>query len=306
MIPEFPQFKKVELTDVKDVNKFTSKFSSYSDFSFVSMWSWDIKGEMLICRLNDNLVVRFTDYITGAPFYSFLGENKVNETAKTLLDLSLREGIKPELKLIPQEILKELDQKLFCAEEDRDHFDYIYSIQELKDMTGGKFSKKRNQVSLFLKNYPEAEGIVMDLTDKNTQGEIMNLFLEWLNMKIAKEEIYESHEEVAVGRLLLAVDTCHLVGIGVYVNKKLIGFFINELKEGEWVVAHALKTNRSFSGVNTFLMKKNAEILFNHKKSVFNYEQDLGMANLRDAKTRFRPVKFLKKYKLTAREIKML
>jgi len=46
MIPEFPQFKNLELTDKIDVEKFTSKFPPYSDFNFVSMWSWDIKGEM--------------------------------------------------------------------------------------------------------------------------------------------------------------------------------------------------------------------------------------------------------------------
>ena len=46
MLPEFPQFKKLELSDKEEVEKFTSKFPPYSDFNFVSMWSWDIKGEM--------------------------------------------------------------------------------------------------------------------------------------------------------------------------------------------------------------------------------------------------------------------
>ena len=81
MIPEFPEFKKLELSDKEDVEAFTKKFPPYSDFNFVSMWSWDIKGEMRLSILNGNLVVRFTDYITGDPFYSFLGNNKTNETA---------------------------------------------------------------------------------------------------------------------------------------------------------------------------------------------------------------------------------
>lgn len=87
MIPEFPEFKKLELSDKKDIEQFTSKFPPYSDFNFVSMWSWDIKGEMRVSQLNDNLVVRFTDYLTGEPFYSFLGNNKVNDTAEKLLEI---------------------------------------------------------------------------------------------------------------------------------------------------------------------------------------------------------------------------
>ena len=110
MIPEFPQFKKLELSDKKDIEKFTSKFPPYSDFNFVSMWSWDIKGEMRLSVLNNNLVVRFTDYLTGNPFYSFLGDNKVNETAEQLLELSKNEGLKAELKLIPEDSVRSVDK----------------------------------------------------------------------------------------------------------------------------------------------------------------------------------------------------
>ena len=40
------------------------------------------------------------------------------------------------------------------------------------------------------------------------------------------------------------------------------------------------------------------KILGELSRLVFNYEQDLGMGNLRDSKNRFRPIRFLKKYKL--------
>ena len=93
MIPEFPQFKPIELSDKQEVEKITSQYPPYSDFNFVSMWSWDIKGEMRLSMLNGNLVVKFNDYITGEPFYSFLGKNKLNETAEILLNLSKEEKL---------------------------------------------------------------------------------------------------------------------------------------------------------------------------------------------------------------------
>jgi len=299
MIPHFPKFKKLELTDKEEIEKINVKYPPYSDFNFVSMWSWDIKGEMRISQRYGNLVVRFTDYLTGEPFYSFLGNNKVNETTKELLELSKKEGLKLQLKLVPEDSLTGLDPNKFRAEEDRDHFDYLYSIPELKNLEGSKFVRKRNQVAIFLRSYPSAETKIIDLKDKNIQGDIINLSLEWLKKKIELEGIFESHEEVAISRLLLAINNCYLVGVGVFSNGKLIGFFINELTKSEYVVAHASKVNKSFVGINSFLMKKNAEVLFSFKKLIFNYEQDLGMENLRDAKTRFRPTQFLKKYKLT-------
>lgn len=78
MIPKFPKFKHIELIDKEEIEKITQKFPPYSDFNFISMWSWDIKVEMIISKLNNNLVVRFTDYLTGYPFFSFLGDNMVN------------------------------------------------------------------------------------------------------------------------------------------------------------------------------------------------------------------------------------
>jgi len=256
---------------------------------------------MRLSVLNGNLIVKFTDYLTGRPFYSFLGNNNPNETAEKLLKFSTSEGKKAQLKLIPEESTHGIDLEKFELKEDRDHFDYIYNLEELKSMQGGKFARKRNQVSLFLKNHPTATAKIFDLKDKNLQGHIINLFLEWLKIKKDKEEVFESHEEVAVSRLLLATDICRLVGIGVFIEEKLIGFFIDELTDSNYVVAHASKTDKVFAGVNSFLVRENALLLLSFSKELFNFEQDLGMANLRDAKTRFRPVKFLKKYKLTLR-----
>lgn len=299
MIPEFPQFKKLELSDKKDVEKFTLKFPPYSDFNFVSLWSWNIKDEMRLSVLNNNLVIHFNDYLSGKLFYSFLGNNKVNETAEVLLKLSKKEGLEPVLKLVPEDSTKGLDLNKFKIEEDRDNFDYIYSIADLKTLPGGKFSKKRNQISNFLKNYPDAKARIVDLKDKHVRGIITNLFLEWLQRKVEEEEIFESHEETAVHRLLLTADVFKLTCVGIFIGEKLAAFLISELVDGDYVLAHASKINNSFVGVNAFLLNKNAEFLSSFGKKWFNYEQDLGMTNLRDAKIRFRPSTFLKKYKLT-------
>ncbi|MDQ3076304.1 MAG: phosphatidylglycerol lysyltransferase domain-containing protein [bacterium] len=299
MIPEFPQFKGLELSDKSDVEAHTKKFPPYSDFNFVSMWSWDIKGEMRISQLNNNLVVRFTDYLTGKPFFSFLGDNMVNETVETLLEYSKQEGLGEELKLVPEDCIKDIDKNKFKEEEDRDHHDYLYSVSELKNMEGGKFAKKRNQVALFMKNHPKAEVKVFDLKDINIQGQMTSLFSKWLQEKIKEDEIFESHEKIAVNRMLLALETCNLMGIGVFHNEKLEGFFINELTDSEHIVAHISKTNKELAGINSFLTKHNAVLLHPFEKQFFNYEQDLGIENLRVAKTRFRPIHFLKKYKLT-------
>ena len=174
MIPEFPQFKKLELSDKQDVEKFTSKYPPYSDFNFVSMWAWNIKDEMRLSVLNDNLVVHFNDYMTGGLFYSFLGNNKVNETAEALLELSKKEGIEPILKLVPENSIKGLDGKRFKILEDRDHFDYILSTNNLTNYSGSNFQRHRNKVLRFKKKY-KFEVVNLSLKNQINQKLLLDL-----------------------------------------------------------------------------------------------------------------------------------
>ena len=157
MIPEFPNFKKLELSDKEAVEKFTQKYPPYSDFNFVSIWSWNVDGEMKISQLNGNLVVRFIDYITNEPFYSFLGDNTTNETAETLLELSRREGITLQLKLMPEDSIKGLNDQKFKIVESRDNFDYVYSLSSLYECNGKAYEKQRLLVNRFCKKYSGIE-----------------------------------------------------------------------------------------------------------------------------------------------------
>ncbi len=83
MIPQFPDFKHVEVDDREAVEAHTHRYEPYSDFNFTSLWAWDTSGERMISELNGNLVVRFTDYSTHEPFLSFLGDSQTEHTAKT-------------------------------------------------------------------------------------------------------------------------------------------------------------------------------------------------------------------------------
>src|SRR5437016_4527487 len=102
MLPQFPQFKELELSDAGDVQRYTARHAPFSDFNFAGLWSWNIDGSVLLCELNGNLVVRLGDCVTGEVFYSFLGDGSVNETVEALIDLSCRENLQPRLQLVPE------------------------------------------------------------------------------------------------------------------------------------------------------------------------------------------------------------
>jgi uncharacterized protein len=302
MIPQFPEFKKLELSDREEVEKFTSKYPPYADHNFLGSWSWDVHQKICISQLNGNYVMKFADYSTGEPFYTFLGNNKVNETAKALLDISKEDNIKPELKLIPEIAIEGIDANIFKIEEDRDNFDYIYDLKLLSELKGHQFLSQRNKVNLFLKHNPDYQEKRIFLNDESVKKEILGLYKIWIENKINKDPSFKSHKELfTIDRFLSESDEFNLIATGVYVKGALIAFCINELKDSEYAVSHVTKTHPLFNGSYAFLIQKSSEVLCSLGKKYLNYEQDVGLANLRATKMSFRPVFFLKKYILTYR-----
>lgn len=300
MIPKFPEFKILELSDKKDVEKLISKYQTYSDFNFAGTWSWDVRDQMKISQLNENYVIRFINYLTGEPFYTFLGDNNVNDTIEKLLEISKKEGLSPILNLVPSDSVKNVDTKIFKLEEDIDNFDYIYDLEEQKDFKGKKFGIKRREVVNFLKNNLNVEVKILSLQDEDTQKEIVALYEKWAKNKVKKDkELDPDHELVVIKKFFSAAGEFNLISVGIFIDGELVAFSIDELKETEYVVSHIAKANPLFFGLFSFLMKENARIFVSYGKKYLNFEQDLGIPNLRLSKKLFRPAFFLKKYKIS-------
>lgn len=298
MIPHFPEFKKLEFEDKADIEKFTHTFAPYSDFNFMSMWSWDIQGEKYVSELNGNLVVRFDDYITGEIFYSFLGNNMPNETAEMLLDFSVKEGLPAILKLLPEDSIRGLDAERFEIIEDRDNHDYIYDVDVLLRMDGGKFKSKRRHLKFFEENFPHAVIKEINLNDQFVKDEIVHLSREWAQEK-GKSSDESENELQAISRFLDSHKPEHFIAVGIYIDGKLVAVSKVE-KHDDHATYHFKKAlTSSFRGIEPYLMRGLVKILDLRGVKYLNREQDLGIPGLRESKESYGPSRYLKKFRLS-------
>jgi hypothetical protein len=293
MIPKFPKFKSLELTDNKEIEKFTSKFPPYSDFNFVSLWSWDIKGEIRISMLNNNLVVRFTDYVTGELFYSFLGDEKENETVEELFKFLEKENSKQILKLISEEIGHKLVKSNFSLVLDQDSYDYIYSVSHLSKMQGWTKNSSGKNIRNFIKKYPNY--VVKHCPIKETKkDEFIGMFKKWARNKGA-ENYLELNENKALVRIFDIKDE-NVNTVSLYVNGIFVGFTIYEILSSNYAISHFAKTDITFhNAISDILNWEEAKILDTRGVKFFNWEQDLGIPGLRKSKEKYRPSFLFKK-----------
>lgn len=294
MIPEFPEFKKLELSDKKEVEKITRKFPPYSDFNFISMWSWDTKDEMRISVLNNNLVVRFTDYVTNKPFLSFIGENKLSETAKKLITFSKKNYQIDSLKLIPEEVADILSKSEFAISLDVDSHDYIYSIKELCNMHNWLGHQSSKGIEKFLKLHPDYLVKISSIGEIQ-KDECKKMFKKWATNKNINDH-FGLNEYKAFERFLEIKDE-NIEVVSLYKNNQLIGFTAYEIISEDYGIAHFSKANtKHHSAIYDILNWEEAKSLKTKGVKYYNWEQDLGIPGLRKSKEKYGPCHFLKKF----------
>lgn len=302
MIPEFPKFKKLELSDKNDVEEFASKFPPYSDFNFVSMWSWDIRGEMRLSVLNNNLVVRFRDYLTGKLLYSFLGKNKAAETAEILIEFSKKEGLEPRLKLIPEEVVNNLIGPNFNVAMDQDAFDYIYSVSHLSNMNNWAKHGSGKNIRSYTRSCPNY--VVKHHSIKDTKmEEIIEMFRVWAKNK--GEENYSKLNEYEALERIFEIKNNDVGVVSIYVDNVLVGFTIYEILSYNYAISHFAKSNiEHHCAIGDILNWEEAKILDVQGIKYFSWEQDLGIPGLRKSKEKYKPSFFLKKFIISYKDKK--
>jgi uncharacterized protein len=305
MINNFPKFGQLELSDKNEILAFAKDFLHYSDFNFSNLWSWDIAlSKRGFSRLNGNLIIKMFDFKNNRQFFSICGSKLPNETVKALFSAKRPEESNYLIKYLPEALAKKISLPSVAVAEDRDSFDYIYSVDELKTYHGKKFKQKRNEVNALRAAYPEIEVKTLDIKDLSVRKEINCLFHRWTKIKITKGSAYEANENNALNNLLMLAETSDLILVGICLKSRMIAFIISEIMNSDYALGHFTKADSSIKGANAYLLQSLARLLFDRGIKYFNYEEDLGLKNLRIAKTRFRPIYFLKKYTLNLAPVK--
>lgn len=174
--------------------------------------------------------------------------------------------------------------------EDRDNFDYLYLREDLAELAGKKYHKKRNHVNAFINNYHyDEQPLRLSAID-----DARTILEQW-----QKDREGPTDYNAAVEALDLFAEL-ELKGYIVYVDGSPAAYTIGEpLMRGRSFVVHFEKAVESYRGIYQFINKAFATILPRHYTYI-NREQDLGDEGLRQSKMTYRPCGFVKKYRVNA------
>ena len=297
LIPEFPQFKHLELSDRPEVEAFTRQYPPYSDFNFASLWCYDTRGLCRLSMLHGNLVVQISDYITGEPALSFLGVQRVADTVSALLGYAVEHKLCPTLRLVPEMVASPLMAMKdgFVAEEDKDSFDYIHSVERLIALDDPALRPKRQKIEKLRSQHPGLEIHRLNLSEPQTADKIQGLCERWRDDKGRSEREFAT-ERTAIERCLSSAAHFEFVAVGALLDGALAGFTINEPVHGGYYMAHFGKCVPQWRGLSDLLESATARLLRDLGCSRMNFQQDLGLPGLRQYKRSWGVSAFLKKF----------
>lgn len=173
--------------------------------------------------------------------------------------------------------------------EDRDNFDYLYSREDLVNLTGRKFHKKKNQLNMFIRNN---ECQAKPLFEEYREDALL-ILEQWRRRQDAPGDYVAAYEA------LEKMWPLQLCGGIFYIDGRPAAYCLGEeLALGTSFVLHFEKAvlTPEFRGVYQFINQAFASILPDKYETV-NREQDLGDPGLRQSKESYHPVGFVKKYR---------
>jgi hypothetical protein len=302
-IPQFPNFVDFNIEEVGDIKKHLKKLQpEVSELSVGFLCGYKDNFNFKLSVLFDSLIVfgiiedipSFILSPVGDKFVAMLeycisylkngyGSGRVNAVSSTMIDIIFSDGIPSRIK-----------DKIEVVE-NRDDADYVYKVEDLAKLRGGRYQAKRNYVKRFKEKYNYK---FLELREDFIE-ECLLLQKEWLNIKAPDiddvSSLSISLESRSVTNLLLNFGKIGLFGNVLLVDDKVEGFIIAEELNNDTVVVHAEKANTEYVGIYPAINQLFCESISDRYKFI-NWEQDVGLAGLRKSKLSYYPHHLVRKY----------
>jgi hypothetical protein len=177
--------------------------------------------------------------------------------------------------------------------------DYVYLAEDLAELKGNRFSKKRNLINQFTRKYVETDRIeVAAITSQDVDDciEFIDLWCQERSCDNKKDEDLACERQAAINTLE-NLDLLEVKGLLLRVDDKVSAFGIAAPLTADMVVLQYEKAFAAVKGLYQYFDNQCAQKLFNGYTYI-NKESDMGVPGLAKAKKSYHPVKIVQSYKL--------
>ena len=270
------------------------------EYSFANLYLWGRQKAAVV----DGQMVLFSQFNrkTVYPYPAGAGDKK------TALDAIIRDsqerGIPCRITGLDSEDIAQMERMFpgrFSYHCDRDSYDYVYAIDDLADLKGRKYQRKRNHYNRFRDSYPDYT--IEPITQENI-SQVRQMLEDWYAQRKQTDPDGDYlMEQSAIYRALRHYDRLGLEGIVLMYAGRILAMTIGSRLSPDTYDIHFEKAcadaDTAYTVINCefarFLRQRHPEVQF------LNREDDLGLEGLRKAKLSYYPDLMLEKFSAVER-----
>lgn len=291
-VPVFPTLRPLSILDIPLLQKKYLQFSpKVCELCLANLFLWREVDKPSITQLNENILICLDSQIEPAFFLEPIGEIDLIRTIQQVLDAGY------SFSRLCESFINHFSGHSFSFEPIRNHFDYIFSTQDLAEFKGRKYDGKRNHIKKFISLYPDY--FFTELTSKHQQ-DIFGLFETWAAHKKSLQELDDLSYQIqkkALEQTFQLWNDIQFFACGIYIQKQLKGFIIASTLNSITANIHFFHAYPQISGISQLLIQKACQTVLSSFQFL-NFEQDLGLTGLRKGKESYQPVYLEKKFKI--------
>ncbi|MFZ2041021.1 MAG: phosphatidylglycerol lysyltransferase domain-containing protein [Desulfobacterales bacterium] len=263
-----------------------------SDYSFVNLWGWALEYGLELAW--DVELVWIRQHLPAPVYWAPVGPWD-NIDWRSRMAAIVLEPWPPTFRRVPEALAdawRAVWEDRIQVVEARSDWDYLYALQELVELRGNRFHKKKNLLNQFLKT----NDYVYAPFSPEIVREALEMQEEWCFWRDCESSETLAAENRAIERVLKAWQSLEgILGGALRVEKNMLAYTIAEPLTDEMLVIHFEKGCSQAKGVYQAIN----QMFLAHEGGAYttvNREQDLGDAGLRKAKLSYNPTGYLKKF----------
>ncbi len=264
------------------------------EYSFANLYMW---GRQHWARVGDFWV--FFSQFNQKSVYPFpVGTGDIKPAVEAMIADAKMRGIPCRLAGLNQEdcaVLERLFPGRFRVHFDRNGFDYVYAIDDLADLKGRKFQKKRNHLNRFREAYPDCRAEA--ITPENLP-EVEMLLEAWFAEQLQTRPHADFHmEKAALQRALKNREALGLESLVLRAGGQLCAMTMGSPLSAETFDIHFEKALSGWDGAYAAINWEFARFLREKFPQLkwLNREEDMGLEGLRKAKLSYNPARMTEK-----------
>ena len=290
------EFKRLQLNQRDEYEKILFSCEPRGcEYSFANLNLW---GKQQVAFLHG--CVAFFSHFYGRSVYPYpIGQGDKKAVIEEILRDARERGIPCRITGMTDADRAELESLFpgkFILRNDRDGADYVYAIDDLADLKGRKFQKKRNHVNKFRALHPDFE--VLEVNTCN-MPRIQYMINEWYRIRMREDpEGDYMLENIALARACRNYAALGMEGIALIDDGQVLAVTMGSRMGKDTFDIHFEKALENVEGAYAAVNCEFARYLRLKYPDVqyLDREDDMGLEGLRKAKLSYNPHHLVEKH----------